>query len=623
YVDEESQDCEPCHRSCLTCGGPRFDDCDSCEEGLQLKHTECLEDAMFASCPEKKFRNGEGQCESCHSTCESCTGGGREDCSSCSSGRYLTAHQSCSSRCPSGTFANRTSGQCDDCLPGCVVCQDGQRCQRCRSGYTQLYLQAGVCVVECQRGFPQDGACQPCARECGSCQGNSTHCLSCTAPFLLLGRSCRRRCPDAFYATETECLRCPADCRECNSQGLCQECAEFYFLHEDKCVDDCPSGFFSSEEQKECVRCHADCASCDGPDWDDCDVCRNAKAVRYNGECLPECPTNTYYDHSTNECRECDGSCLTCSGPDPSSCLSCDADRRQDSSGHCVWYSRCSLHTFMSQDGECEQCHQLCHRCSGAGKDRCLSCNKHRLLLNSSCVDECPLGFYVDSEDGVCERCHFSCLSCVGRHSVQCDACKPGFYKEGNTCVQSCSEGHYGNASSRVCERCDPACSSCLGRSSRNCLSCRGGFLFLKQWGQCLQSCPPKYYHNTWTHTCNRCHPSCNTCHDEGPLSCSTCYEGYRYLGGICVSSCLVGFYPVSQGPQSERQEPQCEACDPACVDCRGPSIWNCTVCPALDILAEDGRCLSCCGNETRLDGKPTPRSAATAHSHSQSASWE
>ena len=81
------------------------------------------------------------------------------------------------------------------------------------------------------------------------------------------------------------------------------ECAKYYFLHKDKCEDDCPNGFFASEVSQECIRCHADCASCDGPDFDDCDVCINPKAVRHNGECRVNCPDNTYYDATTNECR--------------------------------------------------------------------------------------------------------------------------------------------------------------------------------------------------------------------------------------------------------------------------------------------------------------------------------
>lgn len=57
FVDKESQDCEPCHRACRTCGGPRFEDCDSCEDGFTLKNGECLEGRQLDLCSEKHFRN--------------------------------------------------------------------------------------------------------------------------------------------------------------------------------------------------------------------------------------------------------------------------------------------------------------------------------------------------------------------------------------------------------------------------------------------------------------------------------------------------------------------------------------------------------------------------------------
>lgn len=57
FVDEESRDCEPCHRDCRTCGGPRYDDCDSCEDEFVLINGECVKDRQFALCPETHFRN--------------------------------------------------------------------------------------------------------------------------------------------------------------------------------------------------------------------------------------------------------------------------------------------------------------------------------------------------------------------------------------------------------------------------------------------------------------------------------------------------------------------------------------------------------------------------------------
>lgn len=79
---------------------------------------------------------------------------------------------------------------------------------------------------------------------------------------------------------------------------------------------------------------------------------------------------------------DCDRSCLTCSGHEPSSCLSCEAERRRDANGYCVWYSQCSLRSYMDQNGECRPCHESCHRCSGGGEDHCLSCHEMLFLLS-------------------------------------------------------------------------------------------------------------------------------------------------------------------------------------------------------------------------------------------------
>ncbi|KAM9391469.1 uncharacterized protein KZ484_002947 [Pholidichthys leucotaenia] len=443
FVDEESRECELCHRNCRTCRGPRFEDCDTCKEGFTLKNGECLESRRLAAISDMHFRNSQFKRQSCHTSCDTCSGKEQNECESCHPGWFLTPEHTCKSHCPSDTFANTTSGQCEACSKGCALCHKAQQCLQCHNG---LYRENGACVDECHRGMPKGDICQPCAMGCGSCAGNPTYCLSCERPYLLLNNSCRSNCPERFYPNGTECHHCPDHCIECAQDGLCKNCATYYFLHEDKCVDDCPDGYFASEKQQECVRCHADCASCDGPDYDDCIECLNPAYVRYNGECVSKCPNNTYYNKTTSECRVCHSSCLTCSGPEPSSCLSCDSNSRIDANGHCVWYSPCSPTSYTDPYGECQKCHELCHSCYGPDKDHCLSCKEPRFLLRDTCVQDCPVGYYADVSDGrECRGCHFSCQSCTGHRSVECVVCKPGFYQEGRTCVETCSESHFGN----------------------------------------------------------------------------------------------------------------------------------------------------------------------------------
>lgn len=67
-------------------------------------------------------------------------------------GRFLTLQQTCVSKCPTGFFASRLSGVCEECPPGCLQCVNAELCSRClNSRRTLLFLQDGKCVQECVR----------------------------------------------------------------------------------------------------------------------------------------------------------------------------------------------------------------------------------------------------------------------------------------------------------------------------------------------------------------------------------------------------------------------------------------------------------------------------------------
>uniref|UniRef100_A0A4W6GCM6 Proprotein convertase subtilisin/kexin type 5b n=1 Tax=Lates calcarifer TaxID=8187 RepID=A0A4W6GCM6_LATCA len=271
--------------------------------------------------------------------------------------------------------------------------------------------------------------------------GTSVH------PYSFL-RNDKPRSTDMLTPTDEEFTEeyngpCDSECNENGCEGPgphhCINCLHYFLKFKNNtrmCVSECPSGFFR-DDKKRCKKCSSLCETCVGSRSDQCTTCRAGFHLNEGSNtCVANCADGFYLDHVGNLM-----SCLTCSGHEPSSCLSCDTNRRKDASGHCVWFSQCSLSTYMDQNGECQQCHKLCHRCSGPGKDHCLNCNEPYFLLSTTCVKECPVGYYAeDKDERVCERCHFSCKSCVGRHSVQCDTCKPGFFKQGSSCVETCSE---------------------------------------------------------------------------------------------------------------------------------------------------------------------------------------
>ncbi|KAJ8380876.1 hypothetical protein SKAU_G00016540 [Synaphobranchus kaupii] len=427
----------------------------------------------------------------------------------------------------------------------------------------------------------------PCDAECNEngCEGPGPHnCINCLHYFLKFKnntRTCVPECPSGFFRDDKKrCKKCNSMCETCVGSRMdqCTSCKSGFHLNEgtNSCVSSCGEGHYLDHdgnvcrkyvETKECVRCHSDCAECDGPDEDDCDSCRDAAAVRYNGECLPKCPTNSYHDMDTMECRDCDRSCLTCSGPTPDSCLSCEEGMQRDIHGHCIFETTtrtsCSITPVWSS---------------------------------------VRWGFYSDKEQRLCERCHFTCESCRGRHSVECLTCKSHLLKLGRGCVETCGSGHYANMSSRTCLRCDPTCNECTGGGSAHCLTCRDRYFYLKSHGRCYPSCPDNHYADTRSGTCERCHPTCRTCTGEGPLVCQSCYMGYTFLHGICESDCMIGEYATAVSPSL-----MCENCDGSCIDCKGPGPYNCTICPALELLSNDGRCLRCCSEDSRKDSAPMP----------------
>uniref|UniRef100_A0A7N8XGI2 Proprotein convertase subtilisin/kexin type 5b n=1 Tax=Mastacembelus armatus TaxID=205130 RepID=A0A7N8XGI2_9TELE len=294
--------------------------------------------------------------------------------------------------------------------------------------FTEEYNGKRACLILCASPGPCDSECNE-----NGCEGPGPHhCINCLHYFLKFKnntRMCVSECPSGFFRDDRKrCKKCSSLCETCvgSRSDQCTTCRTGFHLNEgsNTCVANCADGFFVDEESQECEPCHRACRTCGGPQFNDCDSCEDGFTLE-NGECLEgrksaPCPEG-HFRNSTNE--------------------------------------------------ECQQCHQLCHRCSGPGSDHCLSCNEPHF----SCVQECPEGYYgEDKDERVCEHCHFSCQSCVGRHSVQCVTCKPGFFKQGSRCVEACSE-----SMSKTCQKCHPTCKTCSGKGSRSSLISDIYFLFI------------------------------------------------------------------------------------------------------------------------------------------------
>ncbi|KAM6289408.1 proprotein convertase subtilisin/kexin type 5-like [Aegotheles albertisi] len=337
----------------------------------------------------------------------------------------------------------------------------------------------GTCVSECGDGFFTDDSsreCEPCHRSCATCVGYSYE--NCTG------------CKNSFQLSHGQCL----NPRNSSPKGkFWSECMDEFFLHEGKCVQDCPSHFYP--EDKHCFPCHEDCKDCDGPDSDDCTECI-VNFVLYSGMCFEACPEGTYYEEATEDCQ--DTTCVeTC--PD----------------GYYV----------DSDEGQCSPCHSTCVTCTGKRSSQCLSCKPGWYRQGKGCVNQCPAGYFAQNSTGSCERCHKGCKECMGPQPTDCLFCDTYFYllHSKNKCVSSCPEYYYESRDNNVCERCHPSCRTCEGKGALSCTSCVWSYSLLG--GMCTSDCFVGEYkvQETSGQECERCDSSCTECKGPGPLNCTVC----------------------------------------------------------------------------------------------------
>ncbi|KAM6183383.1 proprotein convertase subtilisin/kexin type 5 isoform 2-T2 [Erethizon dorsatum] len=593
YGDPDVGECMPCHPACESCTGPGQDECSSCRAGLRLLRGTCKPQAPKACSKEKSdlFLSHTDVLRThqpCHSSCKTCNGSATL-CTSCPKGAYLLA-QACVSSCPQGMWPSARSGSCENCAEDCASCSGDDLCMQCQTRRDQpLFLHEGRCHHSCPEGFyAEDGFCERCSSPCRTCEGNATNCHSCEGGFVLVRGVCVQTCPERHVAVEGVCEPCPEECQDCIHQKICKECMPDFFLLDGTCRPSCPRRFYPDLHQ--CIPCHEDCLKCSGPKVDDCELCADTSMILYDGLCVDKCPEGTYYEEEAEECKACHESCHTCSSP--RACTTCQEGLRMNSRGACVAHEECAAIEYWDKDAHrCKPCHRRCFRCTGPAEHQCRSCLRSGLLLNTTCVDSCPEGYFADEDRHQCTPCHSSCRTCEGTHSMQCLSCRAGWLRLGRECLLQCREGYYADNSTGQCEKCDKSCKACRGPRPTDCLSCDQYFFLLRSKGECSRACPEHHYAERSTRTCERCHPTCKECGGKGALSCLSCVWNYHLMGGICSLDCLVGKYRVGEGETFT-----CEKCHESCMECKGPGPKNCTMCPAPLLLhLEDSRCLQCC----------------------------
>ncbi len=124
-----------------------------------------------------------------------------------------------------------------------------------------------------------------------------------------------------------------------------------------------------------------------------------------------------------------------------------------------------------------------------------------------------------------------------------------------------------------VCVFCDLHCRSCYD-SPTNCSSCTLSGVYLAYFfadnSSCLNPCPPGYFANKTTQTCDICNVNCTACINNANY-CTACVQYFGYANHVCYSPCPIGYYNNTNGLN-------CTACSPYCYICVDP-FDLCTVC--------------------------------------------
>ncbi|OMJ71039.1 hypothetical protein SteCoe_30862 [Stentor coeruleus] len=227
--------CYSCPYNCYDCVSGI---CYECDSGYELSGNSCVLESscnvdncltcsstdVCSMCTIGYGSDGYGNCQSCPSNCNDCTG---SVCYLCKTG-YNVVNGECLISCD---------------VPNCNICQSSNVCSFCNHGYgTDGFGGCGLCPVGCDDCFA--GLCYICENgyhltillkcEPGDC--NDSHCRICDQINVC------DECLDGFKSDNYGgCTDCPYGCEKCTSSS-CSKCLNGYHFEGSVCAIDSNNG---------------------------------------------------------------------------------------------------------------------------------------------------------------------------------------------------------------------------------------------------------------------------------------------------------------------------------------------------------------------------------------------
>lgn len=519
YFISNSEACNPCDVTCLTCGG-NSSTCLSCNTSgtyawlteahtcvqqctapYEYKYTTNTEKRCYQNCPANTVAYDSGTskdcltecpaktfkdnnvCTNCWSTCKTCTGSTGSDCTSCETSGitpYLTDAGGCVATCDN-TFYRLDIGGVKRCVNTCTPTYNN-------------YISSTdkLCVTSCPAYtyLTSAKACESCDPSCLTCNGGlANNCVTCdsagTYPFYDNGY-CKTVCTNIQYTYLENGIRYCLDTCPAGTYKL-------ELVSGKSCVSMCPDGYYNNNGF--CSVCDTACLRCTGGTNSNCTACKNGYVQYGDTQCLTTCPTG--YKNVNSICvLDCKQSgCLVCEVSELDKCTECI-------DGYLLYnkicYTACPDGTYSAL-GECNTCNAICKTCTGSTATDCTSCSSGLYLYINQCLTICPTGHTVIN--GKCVTgCLIPCATCIQDSVTACSTCMPDNPILYNSyCYSVCPTGTYQEDS--TCLVCDTTCKECSGPLPTNCLSCRNGY-YLNPDNTCQSICPVTLEPDDTTNSC-------------------------------------------------------------------------------------------------------------------------
>ncbi|KAL4480200.1 hypothetical protein ABPG74_020716 [Tetrahymena malaccensis] len=518
----DGQNCQQCIGSCQKCSdGQTCDQCDSINGYYLNNKKQCFKcdqtlqqilnkEKNGCDCQKSFFLDSSNICKKCQEGCDDCD---ISKCNSCIQGYY------------------KEGQKCSKCIPNCIQCSGGQKCDQCDSANGYFSDSNQICVkcdqpnqvknnqkngCDCQKGFFLDSnnICQKCQEGCDDC--DISKCNSCI---------------QGYYIENQKCSKCIANCIQCSNNQKCDQC-------------DSAKGYFTNSKQVQfqiLFQIHFNiydysnisqiCVKCDQPNQ-----------VKNNQKNSCDCQKGYFLD-SNNVCQKCQEGCEDC---DIIKCNSCTQG-------------------YYKESQKCTKCIPNCIQCTGGQKcDQCDSANGYFSDSNQICIKcdqltqvknnqtnscDCKKGYFLDKTN-LCKKCQEGCDNCSINYC--------------NLCIQ----GYYLDTSKNQCQKCMDNCEQCTQKDQCN------------QW----KACENGQYRDKQTYLCQPCHPKCKSCNGPKENNCRECFNSqFVNEEGKC-SDCEIGQY---------KEKNQCLTCHWSCKECNGPNDNNCLSCQTSLQISSENKCLT------------------------------